>query len=88
MKICIYGASSNAIDNVFINAGELLGETIAKNNHSVVFGGGGRLAKIKKGGTAQRDVLSGQITLSYDCPYGQVMSYDMLRIVMIGYAKF
>ena len=40
MKICIYGASSNIIDSCFINAGELLGETIASQNHSVVFGGG------------------------------------------------
>ena len=35
-----------------------------------------------------RDVPSGQITLSYDCPSGQVVSYEMLRIVMIGFAKF
>ena len=27
------------------------------------------------------------ITLNYDCPYGQVMSYDMLRIVMIDFVK-
>ena len=40
MKLCIYGASSNAIDKSFLNAGELLGEAIAESNHSVVFGGG------------------------------------------------
>lgn len=40
MKICIYGASSNAIDKCFIDAGELLGKEIAKKNHTVVFGGG------------------------------------------------
>lgn len=40
MKICIYGASSNAIDKSFLDAGENLGKTIAQNNHSVVFGGG------------------------------------------------
>ena len=40
MKICIYGASSNAIDKSFLDAGALLGKTIAKNNHSIVFGGG------------------------------------------------
>lgn len=40
MKICIYGASSNAIDKSFLDAGELLGKTIADGNHSVVFGGG------------------------------------------------
>lgn len=40
MKICIYGASSNAIDKSFLEAGEQLGKAIAKGNHSVVFGGG------------------------------------------------
>ena len=40
MKICIYGASSNAIDKSFLDAGELLGSVIAQSNHSVVFGGG------------------------------------------------
>lgn len=40
MKICIYGASSNEIDQSFIDAGELLGATIAQKNHTVVFGGG------------------------------------------------
>lgn len=40
MKICIYGASSNEIDKSFIDAGEFLGEAIAQNNFSVVFGGG------------------------------------------------
>lgn len=40
MKICIYGASSNAIDKSFIDAGELLGNVIAQSNHTVVFGGG------------------------------------------------
>jgi hypothetical protein len=27
-------------------------------------------------------------TLNYDCPCGQVMSYGMLRIVMVGFAKW
>lgn len=40
MKICIYGASSNAIDKSYLTAGELLGSTIAQNGHAVVFGGG------------------------------------------------
>lgn len=40
MKICIYGASSNAIDKSFLDSGELLGEALAQNNHAVVFGGG------------------------------------------------
>lgn len=40
MKICIYGASSNAIDKSFINAGERLGTALADHGHSVIFGGG------------------------------------------------
>ena len=34
------------------------------------------------------NLVSGMPLTSYDCPCGQVMSYDMLRIVMIGFAKF
>lgn len=40
MKICIYGASSDAIDKSFIDAGENLGKELAKKNHTVIFGGG------------------------------------------------
>lgn len=40
MKLCIYGASSNAIDKSFLQAGEQLGSAIADAGHSVVFGGG------------------------------------------------
>lgn len=40
MNICIYGAASELIDKSYIEAGELLGEVIARRGHSVVFGGG------------------------------------------------
>ncbi len=40
MKLCIYGASSNTIDKSFLDAGENLGNALAQNNHTVVFGGG------------------------------------------------
>lgn len=40
MKLCIYGASSNAIDKSFLDAGEQLGQSIASSGHSIVFGGG------------------------------------------------
>ena len=36
----------------------------------------------------KRDTLNGVFTLNYDCPFGQVMSYEILRIAMIGFAKF
>lgn len=40
MNICVYGASSNIIDDGYILAGEELGEIIAKRGHGLVFGGG------------------------------------------------
>ncbi len=40
MKICVYGAASNEIDNSFIKAGEKLGEEIGRRGHSLIFGGG------------------------------------------------
>lgn len=40
MNICVYGAASKEIDAVYIKAGEELGRMIAKQNHSLVFGGG------------------------------------------------
>ncbi len=40
MNICVYGASSDAIDSAYIEAGEVLGEMLAKHGHTLVFGGG------------------------------------------------
>ena len=40
MNICVYGASSNDIDKMYIEAGELLGEAMAKSGPTLVFGGG------------------------------------------------
>lgn len=40
MNICVYGASSNKIDEKYIAAGERLGELLAENGHTLVFGGG------------------------------------------------
>ena len=61
MKICIYGASSNAIDQSFIDAGELLGKEIAKNGHSVVFGGGaaGLMGAVARGAYAEKGEIIG-----------------------------
>ena len=41
MKICVYGAASDKIDNKYKEAGVRLGSAIAKRGHSVVFGAGG-----------------------------------------------
>ncbi len=40
MNICVYGASSNKIDEKYIKAGEELGEALAAAGHALVFGGG------------------------------------------------
>lgn len=40
MNICVYGASSNAIDRVYLEEVEKLGECMAKRGHGLVFGGG------------------------------------------------
>ena len=39
MNICIYGAASNSIDKIHIEAGEQLGRALAKQGCSLVFGG-------------------------------------------------
>lgn len=41
MKICVFGAASNKIDDSYIAAVEKLGEKIAKRGHALVFGAGG-----------------------------------------------
>lgn len=40
MKICIYGASSDNIDRVYIENVYALGKELAKRKHTLVFGGG------------------------------------------------
>jgi hypothetical protein len=40
MKICIFGAASAHIDNVYIDKVERLSEELAKRGHSLVFGAG------------------------------------------------
>lgn len=56
MKICIFGAASEHIDSVYIDAVEELSEKLARRGHSLVFGAGatglmGAAARgFKKGG--------------------------------------
>lgn len=40
MNICVYGAASDDIADVFKKDGELLGEKLARRGHGLVFGGG------------------------------------------------
>lgn len=48
--ICVYGASSNAIDSLYITAAERLGEKISAKGYALIFGGG---ASGVMGGTAR-----------------------------------
>ena len=51
MRICVYGASSNDISPVFINAGEKLGLEMAKRGIGLTFGGGanGMMGAVARG---------------------------------------
>lgn len=40
MNICLYGASSTQLHTSYINETEKLGESIGKNGHTLVYGGG------------------------------------------------
>ncbi len=40
MRICVFGASSDDIDNIFMEQTEALCEQLAKRGHSLIFGGG------------------------------------------------
>lgn len=39
-SICVYGASSNAIEPVYISSAELIGEKLAEKNIELIFGAG------------------------------------------------
>ena len=55
MKICIYGASSDSINRIYLEAGEWLGREMALRGHEMVFGGGasGLMGAAARGITAQ-----------------------------------
>lgn len=40
MNICVYGASSRQISDIYINTVENLGENLAKRGHTLIFGAG------------------------------------------------
>ena len=51
MNICVYGAASDEIADVFKNAGETLGEKLAHRGHNLIFGGGasGMMGAVARG---------------------------------------
>ncbi len=61
MKICLYGASSNEIDNAYIKATEKLGEELARRGHTLIFGGGaaGLMGAAARGATKGKGEIVG-----------------------------
>jgi len=55
MNICLYGASSNEIDEIYIKKTEALGEAIGKAGHTLIYGGGANGLM----GAAARGVVKG-----------------------------
>ncbi|MCC8073122.1 MAG: TIGR00730 family Rossman fold protein [Clostridiales bacterium] len=60
MKICVFGAASDEIDNSYIKAVEEMGKTLAEKGHSLVFGAGGSGLM----GAAARGFKSGGATIT------------------------
>lgn len=63
MRICVYGASSTAIDKIYIEKVEKLGELMAERGHSLVFGGGanGLMGAVARGIRAKNGYIMGVI---------------------------
>ena len=61
MKICVYGAASDKINEKYKEAGQLLGEKLAKRGHGLVFGGGdnGVMGAVARGVYEQNGELIG-----------------------------
>ncbi len=61
MKICVYGAASDQINDKYKEAGRLLGEKLAKRGHGLVFGAGdnGVMGSVARGVYEQGGELMG-----------------------------
>lgn len=51
MNICVYGASSNTVDKIYVEKTEELGRKMAEHGHGLVFGGGsaGMMGAVARG---------------------------------------
>lgn len=70
MNICVFGASSNAIDPVYIEAGETLGRLMAERGHCLIFGGGqtGLMGAVSRGVHAKGGKSIGIAPTFFDIP--------------------
>lgn len=70
MRICIFGASSATIDDIYLKETEALGEALAKRGHSLIFGGGtnGLMGAAARGFTAGGGRIVGVAPRFFDLP--------------------
>ncbi len=68
MRICVYGAASPTIDNIYFEKVEAMGRELAKRGHSMVFGGGGHglMGAAAKGVHAEGGHIMGVIPKFFD----------------------
>lgn len=68
MRICVYGAASPTIDEIYKKITYDLGKTLAKKGHSLVFGGGGNglMGAVAKGVKAENGHIIGVIPKFFD----------------------
>ena len=70
MRICIFGASSNEIDPIYMEQTELLAERLARRGHALIFGGGanGLMGAAARGFTAGGGHIIGVAPRFFDIP--------------------
>ena len=70
MRICVFGASSNDIDQAYIMAGEKLGSRMAEKGHELVFGGGqtGLMGAVARGVKSGGGKITGVAPTFFDLP--------------------
>ena len=70
MRICVFGASGDEIDPVYIEKTYELGRTLAKRGHTMVFGGGahGLMGAAARGAYAENGAIVGVAPRFFDIP--------------------
>lgn len=70
MKICIYGASSRTLDEIYYTEAEKLGVLMAQRGHSLVFGGGaqGLMGAVARGAHSEGGEILGIAPRFFDEP--------------------
>ena len=68
MNICVYGAASNNIDNIYIEKTEMLGAYMAQNNIGLVFGAGanGLMGAVARGVYSKSGKIIGIVPLFFN----------------------